>query len=350
MANTYPPKLTFLERLDLVPASISLIATGIYAAISGIFRGESGAKSYWKHISYAVIRRMLLRVSTRQNQALNPSTSAIYEAYAKKNGFEPQTVQLQHGGVGHWIGNKNAKNILLYYHGTVTHPASELFNEIMEELNAAGKDIAIFVLTYTLTPHAVYPIQMKQAVEALRYLVDLGRSPSNIIIGGDSAGGNLTLAVLSHLSHPHEAIKPLEIAVPLAGAFAISPWVTFSQDFPSVKANEYKDILTSDIAMQWGLSYLAGQKKDNYNQPLLAPAEWWKDIKTRNLLVLAGSDEILLSCINQFVDKLKSVVPNVTYVVGHDEPHNAPFIYPLIGDTSATQQGKALRSWLSARL
>lgn len=68
MANTYPPKLTLFERLDLIPAGLSLIAVGIYAALTGIFRGKSGAKAYSKHISYAVIRRMLYRFSTRQNQ------------------------------------------------------------------------------------------------------------------------------------------------------------------------------------------------------------------------------------------------------------------------------------------
>lgn len=181
----------------------------------------------------------------------------------------------------------------------------QILKGIIDELNTAGKDVAVFMLTYTLTPHAVYPTQMKQAVEALRYIFGTGRSPSNVVIGGDSAGGNLTLAVLSHLSHPHDAIKPLEMSEPLAGAFTIAPWVSFSPDFPSVKANSSKDIISGDVASRWGSSYLAGQEKDNYNQPLLAPAEWWTDIKASSLLVIAGSDEILLSCIEEFVEKLK---------------------------------------------
>ncbi|EEP79611.1 conserved hypothetical protein [Uncinocarpus reesii 1704] len=330
MANTYPPKLTFLEKVDLAPANISLIAAAIYTAIAAIFRGQKGAKSYKKHISYAVIRKMLLRLSTRQNQALNPPTNGVYDQYVKQKGMESQTVELEHGGLGHWIGNKDAKNVLIYFHGmsntlswdrfkahantvyegggfaVAANPVYfQLLHEIMDKLNAAGKDIAVFMLTYTLTPHAVYPTQMQQAVEALRHIIGTGRDPSNVIIGGDSAGGNLTLAVLSHLSHPHAAIKPLEISGPLAGAFMIAPWVSFSQDFPSVKDNESKDIITSDIAVRWGSSYLAGQKGDNYNQPLLAPAEWWKDVKARNLLVVAGADEILLSAIDEFVKKLE---------------------------------------------
>ena len=66
--NSYPPQITLLEKLDLVPTQLSLVATAIYAAITGVFRGKNGAKSYGKHIGYAVIRQLLARMSTRQTQ------------------------------------------------------------------------------------------------------------------------------------------------------------------------------------------------------------------------------------------------------------------------------------------
>lgn len=66
--TSYPPQLTLLEKLDLVPAQLSLVAAGIYAALTGILRGKNGAKSYGKHIGYAVVRQTLARISTRQNQ------------------------------------------------------------------------------------------------------------------------------------------------------------------------------------------------------------------------------------------------------------------------------------------
>ena len=48
---------------------------------------------------------------------MNLSTEAAYEAYCKKAGVEVDTVELKEGGLGHWIGNKKAKNVLVYYHG-----------------------------------------------------------------------------------------------------------------------------------------------------------------------------------------------------------------------------------------
>ena len=62
------PQLTFLEKLDLIPAQLSVVAAGIYAAITGIFRGKAGVKSYSKHIQYAVIRHAFSRIAPRQNQ------------------------------------------------------------------------------------------------------------------------------------------------------------------------------------------------------------------------------------------------------------------------------------------
>lgn len=177
---------------------------------------------------------------------------------------------------------------------------------MINELNASGKDIAVFFVEYTTTPHAFYPTQMSQAVEAVRHIVHTtGRSPTDVVIGGDSAGGNLTLAVLSHISHPHNAIEPLEVSAPLGGAFAIAPWVTFSKDFPSIKDNENKDIIESSIGSTWSNTYLAGQQKDNYNEPFNAPVEWWKDIKTSSVLIVTGTDDILVSSITKFVEKFK---------------------------------------------
>lgn len=32
-------------------------------------------------------------------------------------GLEPDTVALPHQAQGHWVGNKNAKNVIVWFHG-----------------------------------------------------------------------------------------------------------------------------------------------------------------------------------------------------------------------------------------
>ncbi|PGH14584.1 hypothetical protein AJ79_02919 [Helicocarpus griseus UAMH5409] len=354
--SSYPPKLTILEKLDLVPANLSLLAAAIYAAITGVFRGQSGHRYYSRHVTHAVIRKLVTRSSTRQNQATVPSTDQVYEGLAKKKGFTPQTVSLDHGALGHWIGDKNAKNVLIYFHGGGFATAAgagflQFPSDVLDQLTAAGKDIAIFYLTYTLTPHAVYPTQIQQAVGAVRHILHTtNRSPSDVFLSGDSAGGNLVLGVLSHVSHPHKAIEPLEISEPFAGAIPISPWVSFSQDYASFKENQYKDILTPAILKRWAEYYIAGKETDNFLEPLRAPAEWWAGLKVRDVLFVAGADELFLTPINMFVEKFKSAFPNTTYVVGKDEPHDAPIINKILRDKTETEQGKAYSSFLMSKL
>lgn len=49
-----------------------------------------------------------------------------------------------------------------------------------------------------------------------------------IVIAGDSAGGNLTLGLISHLLHPHPDVPKVELSGPLATTILISPWVKFT--------------------------------------------------------------------------------------------------------------------------
>ncbi len=39
-----------------------------------------------------------------------------------------------------------------------------------------------------------------------------------------------------------------------------------------------------------------------------------------------------------------------TFVVGKDEGHIAPIIEPMVFDKTETEQGKAIKTWLKARL
>ncbi|BAE66241.1 unnamed protein product [Aspergillus oryzae RIB40] len=115
----------------------------------------------------------------------------------QSRGGVPQTIEFEYGAKGHWIGNKNARNVLIWYH-----------------------------VSFNVRPLR-YPTQLIQSVEGLRYiLTETNRTPANILLGGDSAGGNLAVGVLSHLSSPHEAIAKLDVQEPLAGTVLIAPWTS----------------------------------------------------------------------------------------------------------------------------
>ncbi|CAG8113209.1 unnamed protein product [Penicillium salamii] len=347
------PNLGFWEKSDVPFVHLSVYASMLYHMVAGVFRGKASPKRYDHFITTNVIRKLVSRTSDRQKQYMNAPTSDVYTTVMNKNGFQPETVSLAHDAEGLWIGNKNAKKVVIYYHGGGFAMAAvpghfEFWLAMVRALNENGHDVAVFFLRYTLTPHARYPTQLRQAVEALRYIVnETGRSPADVVIGGDSAGGNLTSATMLHISHPHPEIDPLTLSTPLAGTFAYAPWTNFSAGGPSMKENLWKDIITPEILASWSKSYKGDKPADNWNEPNNAPAEWWKDAKTERILILAGGDEILLSSIEQLAEKIKSVFPETTLVIGENESHDAPY---FVSVKEETQTGTELRKWIASRL
>ncbi|KAE8364314.1 Alpha/Beta hydrolase protein [Aspergillus caelatus] len=303
--------ISLWERVDLMHAQLTVLGTALYSAVTGIFRGKSGASGYGLHVGNAALRKLCNRLSAEQFQYMNGPTRSVYETGLQKKGLQPETVPLNHGAQGHWIGNKNAKNVVIYYHGggfAVPCAAGHIsfYGDLVNTFNAEGHDVAFFIITYSLTPHAVYPTQLRQAVEALRYiLTETNRDPANVVIAGDSAGGNLALAVLLHLSHPHPEIEPLCDVAPLAGLFAFAPWVSFVHEGTSMQDNQYKDMIGREILDRWSRMYLGadGREGDAWSEPNRAPIEWWRNAKVKEVLILAGKDEILFDPIDAFVKK-----------------------------------------------
>jgi acetyl esterase/lipase len=175
---------------------------------------------------------------------------------------------------------------------------------------------------------------LKQCVEALDYiLTKTSRAPENVYLGGDSAGANVALSVLLHISHhPHPSLVDqdennsnndgdneetlhrktyslVDSDSYLGGIVCLSPWVDFDFDRPSEHANRGRDCISIKSELAWANSYTGHKPFDAWSEPVLAPAEWWKGVRVRDFLVLAGSDEILLSGIGGFADKVQVCLP-----------------------------------------
>ncbi len=182
------------------------------------------------------------------------------------------------------------------------------WHSVQTDLEASGTRIAILFVEYTLVPHATYPTQIRESVEAVEYvLTQLHRPASDIILGGDSAGGNLCLAVLSHLMHPMDDISPLSLSAgqKLKALVLVAPWVSFRTDWPSGKANRDKDIVSAVVGSKWSSDYLAGKPTTPYAEAILAPADWWKDSKVERVLCVVGADELLAAPVKAWVESYK---------------------------------------------
>lgn len=196
-----------------------------------------------------------------------PTSEACVQSYCKSRGLEPKTLELDTKdgrAVAHWIGDPDAGTIMLFYHGgAYTMPANEtqfrLLDRPVRDLNSDQHkpSVSFLLLAYTLAPEAVYPSQLREAAVVLAHLVQkTRRSPSKILVAGDSAGGNLALSLLSHIRHPHPGVFPIKLQCPLGGALLISPWVSFRTDSPSYKSNVHLDVLSPLALRRWSAMFL----------------------------------------------------------------------------------------------
>ncbi|RMZ77458.1 hypothetical protein DV738_g4351, partial [Chaetothyriales sp. CBS 135597] len=300
---------------------------------------------------------MLDRYNARQLQYTTPVFSKLYDQWCAKNKVTPNKVRLNTGTEAFWVGDPQAEFVVIYFHGGgfSIEGGDEQFqfwgDDVLPDLKAAGKSVAFLFLQYTLVPHGTYPVQVTEAIEAVRYVTqDLKRSADTILLGGDSAGGNMALAVVSQALHPSPDLPKVTLDKPLKGLVLVAPWVRFVYHTASVAENKYKDIVTANVAEVWSSTYLAGKATSPYNEPGTADASWWVDAPVEHIVCVAGRDELLHDAVTEWVAKYKEAkgADSITFVVAEHEVHIAPLIELKLGDKTPTQQGEALKSCLAS--
>ena len=173
--------------------------------------------------------------------------------------------------------------------------------------------LSIFFLKYSRAPTAKYPVQLQEAVSAYRYLIEtLQIDPSDIILGGDSAGGHLALQLLQHIQTPHPAVQqvPDQRALPRPSkCIFISPWLALTQTAPSFVSNEIYDAIPPSLLRRWAAQW-TDNRQDEWTHPLNYDTDW-RDIVPPSL-VISGEQEVLIDDIKKFCSQLKQVPHVIT--------------------------------------
>lgn len=256
---------------------------------------------------------------------------------------------------------------MVFYHGGgFVLPGMEPHLDMLARwVDWSNHRMAVFCPCYTLSPMAVYPKAIGECVETLRWVTET-YADKEVCIGGDSAGGNLVLAMLSHVSgraHPNrEVVKELKLKKPLLGAIAIAPWVSSDGGkFPGAVYNSYRDVVTVWGALYWLDTYKGGQGKsdDEFTMPEIAESSWWSGCKETvgHVLATAGEMETLRDPILAWSKKFEEGIgkERFTLVVADDEIHDHPLnpypeeVLKKDIDGTKTQEG-AIYNWIKARL
>jgi acetyl esterase/lipase len=185
-------------------------------------------------------------------------------------------------------------------------------------------------------------------------------SPSNIIIAGDSAGGNLALQLASQLLHPHPSLPTLHLphwvsdAEPFGGMLLISPWVTFNTDAPSFARNHTRDIIPMH---SWEM--FAGLVRQDivpalrlHLEPGIVPRGWWNGLGRvfPRVLVTAGEYEGTVDQIEKTAAAIAEEVQDTTVFVLPGGVHEDFILAFATGEGGSGDDYKVVVSWLSASL
>lgn len=225
---------------------------------------------------------------------------------------------------------REAGPVLLYFHGggyvfgsPATHRAMLARLSHLTGLPACLPD-------YRKAPEHGFP----DAVEdGLAVLNALGPHPGGVILGGDSAGGGLALAVLAEARRRG--------GPPPRAAFAFSPLTDLTFSGASLAQNAQTDVMlpaarTGEMAKM----YLQGaDPRDPRASPLFADFTGAGPV-----WICAGDTEILLDDTRRMATALRAQGVAVTEVIERDLPHVWPLFQWLLPEAGATLRD--LAGWI----
>ena len=201
--------------------------------------------------------------------------------------------------------------VLLYFHGGAYIFGSPRTHAAMVGVLAKAAGVRAVLPAYPLAPEHPFPAAVDRAEDAYHALVAAGVSPENIVLGGDSAGGGLVLAVLGRLIGAGADLP--------AGVFALSP--------------------LTEMAAQ----YLAGAAADDPQvSPLFAdftgaPPVW----------LTVGDTEILLDDTRRIAAHVRTQGVSVQMHIAGDLPHVWPMFHNTLPEARATLG--ELAGWIRSR-
>lgn len=176
------------------------------------------------------------------------------------------------------------KHVILYCHGGGYMTGSISYARTLTLKLATSTSMDVLCFNYRLAPEAPYPAALEDAMKAWNYLMLLGYGSRDVIIAGDSAGGNLALALV-HKLKMEERILP-------RGLVLMSPWTDLTSAGKSYTSRAEVDPVLDAQYIELAIkSYADGQ---DLFHPLISPI-YGDFFGFPPTYIQVGDNEILLS-------------------------------------------------------
>ena len=189
------------------------------------------------------------------------------------------------GVAAEWTSTEKADpgKVILFLHGGGYVSGSLQSHRHMVAQAGREARARTFALEYRLAPEHPFPAAVEDAAAGYRFLLSRGFSAEHIAVGGDSAGGGLTVALLVSL---RDAGLPLP-----ACAWCVSPWVDLEGAGASMTAKAAIDPMVQQAYLtELATAYLGGaDPRTSLAAPLYADLRGLPP-----MLIQVGSAETLL--------------------------------------------------------
>jgi epsilon-lactone hydrolase len=197
-----------------------------------------------------------------------------------------------------------ADSCLLYIHGGAWFMGSPRSHRGMVSHIAYESGMRALSIDYRLAPEHPFPAGLEDCISAYQWLLDHRFPAQNIIVAGDSAGGNLTLALLV-------ALRDKGISLP-AGAVAFSPATDLTGSGESYISRRQLDPVLANLGQTNIMrDYIRDHNpRDPYLSPLFADLHGLPP-----LLIHVGDHEVLLDDALRFGECAKAAGVDAQVVV-----------------------------------
>jgi acetyl esterase/lipase len=204
-----------------------------------------------------------------------------------------ELVAVDAGGVpGEWssVPGSDASRVLLFFHGGGYCSGSIRSHRRMVSEAGRAAMMRTLAIAYRLAPEHPYPAALDDAHSAWRFLRQAGIASAHIAIGGDSAGGGLTAALIDRLKAAGEELPGC--------AWLVSPWVDLTMSGSTIATKDAVDPLIHKAYLEeLAAAYVpAGM---NRTDPRVSPL--FGDLRGfPPSLIQVGSSETLLADATRF--------------------------------------------------
>ena len=197
-----------------------------------------------------------------------------------------QLEEVDLGGVkGEWsiVPGSDPSRVLMFFHGGGYCSGSIVSHRRMVTEAGRAARVRTLAVDYRLAPEHPYPSAHQDAMTAWRFLRRQGIEARHIAVGGDSAGGNLTITLINRLRGAGEE-QP-------ACAWLASPWTDLTMSGASLADKDGTDPLIHKAYLEELAQAYAGavDRSDPLISPLFADLHGFPPT-----LVQVGSAETLL--------------------------------------------------------